>query len=79
MASKPDEHRKSKDKITNDEEYYKHVEKLKKKFEEDFNQNKLAESSDKLEDFKFMTILGQGAFGVVVSKFIEYSFLNFNN
>lgn len=54
-------------KISSNEDLNKFIESLKKEFQEKYNQNKLAESSDRLDDFKFMTILGQGAFGVVVS------------
>lgn len=54
-------------KITSSEDLNKFIESLKNEFQEKYSQNKLAEPSDRLDDFKFMTILGQGAFGVVVS------------
>lgn len=54
-------------KITTNEDLNKFIESLKNEFQEKYSQNKLAEPSDRLDDFKFMTILGQGAFGVVVS------------
>lgn len=40
---------------------------LKVEFEEKFHKNRLAESGERLKEFKFMAILGSGAFGVVVS------------
>ena len=63
MATKPN----ADIKITSNEDLNKFIESLKNEFLEKYNQNKLAEPSDRLDDFKFMTILGQGAFGVVVS------------
>lgn len=41
--------------------------KLKKEFEERYSKNELSKTSEQLINFKFMAILGQGAFGVVVS------------
>ena len=64
-------------KISTDEDLNKFIESLKNEFQEKYNQNKLAESSDRLDDFKFMTILGQGAFGVVVSLIINVFFCDF--
>lgn len=41
--------------------------KLKNDFESKYSKNEVSGSSDALQSFKFMAILGQGAFGVVVS------------
>lgn len=40
---------------------------LKREFEERFSKNETSMTSEKLKSFKFLAILGQGAFGVVVS------------
>lgn len=40
--------------------------KLKKDFDQKFCKNEISSSSESLKNFKFMAILGQGAFGVVV-------------
>lgn len=39
---------------------------LKSEFEKKFEENEVSGSSNKLSEYKFLTILGQGAFGVVV-------------
>lgn len=41
--------------------------KLKKDFDEKYSRNVISEPSEELKTFKFMAILGQGAFGVVVA------------
>ena len=43
--------------------------KLKGEFEERFSKNESSLAGEKLKSFKFLAILGQGAFGVVVSNF----------
>lgn len=43
--------------------------KLKKDFDQKFGNNEKSGSSENLKSFKFMAILGQGAFGVVVNIF----------
>lgn len=45
--------------------------KAKVEFEQIYNQNSAAGSSDGLSDFTFITIVGQGAFGVVVSEILS--------
>lgn len=44
----------------------KDVGRLKEEFDKMFNDNKPSESSEKLKEYKFLAILGQGAFGLVV-------------
>lgn len=39
---------------------------LKDEFEKRFHENRPSESSEKLKEFMFLAILGQGAFGLVV-------------
>lgn len=39
---------------------------MKEEFDEKFNENQPSDSSEKLKEYKFEAILGQGAFGLVV-------------
>lgn len=41
--------------------------KLKREFEVNFSKNEASKANDDIKIFKFIAILGQGAFGVVVS------------
>lgn len=45
--------------------------KAKAEFEVIYNQNSTAGSNEGLSDFTFITIVGQGAFGVVVSRILS--------
>ena len=42
------------------------ITKFKEEFESKFNKNESSDVTDRLKDFKYLAILGQGAFGVVV-------------
>lgn len=44
----------------------KDVGRLREEFDKMFNENKPSESSEKLKEYTFLAILGQGAFGLVV-------------
>lgn len=48
--------------------------KLKKDFDQKFDKDEKSGSSDSLKNFKFMAILGQGAFGVVVTFPFSYQY-----
>lgn len=54
---------------------------LRDDFERRFNDNRPSESSEKLKEYKFLAILGQGAFGLVVSNlsfFVSFAFTFFS-
>lgn len=51
------------------EEMSKEIQKLKKEFQEKFEKNESSLPAERLSDFFNYTILGQGAFGVVVSAY----------
>lgn len=47
---------------------------LKEEFEQKFRENEVSGSSEKLKEYKFLAILGQGAFGLVVIYHFSSSF-----
>lgn len=55
-----------------DMELSEDFERMKKKFQEKFSKSDASGTSENLKSFQFMTILGQGAFGIVVSYFINF-------
>lgn len=42
------------------------IESLKEEFDRKYEANDVSESSEKLKEYKFMSLLGKGAFGLVV-------------
>lgn len=43
-----------------------HITRLKDDFDKKYQENEVSQSSEKLKEYKFLAILGQGAFGLVV-------------
>lgn len=54
--------------------FIKDLPRLREEFEQRFNENRPSESSEKLKEYKFLAILGQGAFGLVVIYHSSFSF-----
>lgn len=46
--------------------YRQTMKRLKEEFDTKFHETEVSASSDKLKEYKFLSILGQGAFGLVV-------------
>lgn len=59
------------------DDYKQILVKAKTEFEVIYNENSTAGSSNGLSDFTFITIVGQGAFGVVVSKILSSIHIRF--
>ena len=51
---------------TTSSDYKKALIRFKEEFDQKFSEQKVSESSEKLKEYKFLAILGQGAFGLVV-------------
>lgn len=62
-----------------DVSYDETIMRLRDEFDEKFDEHKVSDSSEKLKEFKFLTILGQGAFGLVVISHSSFSSLNLHN
>lgn len=60
---------------TTSSEYKKILIRLKEEFEQRFNTPEVSYSSEKLKEYKFLAILGQGAFGLVVIYHSSFSLL----
>lgn len=51
-----------------------HISQLKEEFDKKYQENEVSQSSEKLKEYKFLAILGQGAFGLVVIYHSSFSF-----
>lgn len=52
--------------LSKDDEYDATLMRLKEEFVEKYHEHEVSDSSEKLKEYKFLAILGQGAFGLVV-------------
>lgn len=68
--------------VSEDDEYNATLMRLKEEFVEKFHEHEVSDSSEKLKEYKFLAILGQGAFGLVVichsPSVSSFTFANFH-
>lgn len=60
---------------TNASSFKEHITRLKEEFDKKYNENPVSGASEKLSEYKFLAILGQGAFGLVVIYHSSFSLL----